>query len=49
VPRLASVDIEALTLSVLAVVLVFVVRAGILATLAACAGAGLLWLYAVGP
>jgi chromate transporter len=47
-PRLASVDIAALALSVLALLLVFVVRAGILATLAACAGAGLFWLYAAG-
>jgi chromate transporter len=47
VPTLASLDIKALALSVLALVLIFAVRAGIAVTLALCAGAALLWLYAV--
>jgi chromate transporter len=45
VPEWASVDWVALTLSALAIVLLFLVRAGIVVTLLACAGAALLWLY----
>jgi chromate transporter len=44
VPSLASIDPVALALAVLALVLVFVVRAGIATTLGVCAGAALLWL-----
>jgi chromate transporter len=45
VPDLASLDATALTLSGLALVLVFGFRAGIAATLGVCAAAALLWLY----
>jgi chromate transporter len=45
VPQAASVDVKALTLSLLAVVLVFLVRAGIVGTLATCALGALAWSY----
>jgi len=45
VPEWASIDWVALALSALAVVLLFVARAGIAATLGLCAAAALLWLY----
>jgi chromate transporter len=45
VPVWATIDWVAVALSVLAVVLLFVVRTGIFVTLLACAGAALLWLY----
>jgi hypothetical protein len=44
VPDPGSIDWAALALSALALLLVFVVRAGIAVTLGACAGAALLWL-----
>jgi chromate transporter len=47
VPTLASLDAKALALSLLALVLVFVLRLGIATTLLLCTGTALLWLYAV--
>ena len=44
VPDPGSIDWAALALSALALLLVFVVRAGIAVTLGACAGAALVWL-----
>jgi hypothetical protein len=44
VPDPASLHGLALALSVLAVLLVFALRAGIATTLGVCAGAALLWL-----
>jgi chromate transporter len=44
VPDLASLDVVALVLTGLALVLVFVLRAGIATTLAVCGAASLLWL-----
>jgi chromate transporter len=44
VPDLASLDVVALTLTGLALVLIFVLRAGIATTLAVCGAASLLWL-----
>jgi chromate transporter len=44
VPDPASIDPVALTLAALALVLVFVVRAGIATTLGVCAGVALVWL-----
>jgi chromate transporter len=44
VPSLASVDLVALALALLALVLVFVVRAGIATTLGVCAAIALVWL-----
>ncbi len=44
VPDPASLDVAALTLTGLALVLVFVLRAGIATTLAVCGAASLLWL-----
>jgi chromate transporter len=44
VPDAASLDIVALALSCLAMVLIFVLRWSIVATLALCSGAALLWL-----
>jgi chromate transporter len=45
VPEWASIDWVALTLSALAVVLLFGVRAGMVVTLLSCAGAALIWHY----
>jgi len=45
VPNPASLDATALTLSGLALVLVFALRASIATTLGVCAGAALAWLY----
>ena len=49
VPDLATLDIKALALTVLALILIFAVRAGIATTLAVCAGVALAWSYAVLP
>ena len=47
VPELASVDWLALSLSALAVVLVFGLRAGIAVTLGVCAALSLIWLQLI--
>ena len=46
---LASLDVVALALSVLALVLIFALRWSIVATLAVCGGAALLWLRSQRP